>query len=334
MAKRIGVLTSGGDAPGMNAAIRTVVRAAIHYNMEPWAIYRGYHGLIRGEMEPLNSRSVSGIIQRGGTILKSARSDQFRTKEGQEKAAAMLEENGIDSLIVIGGDGSFRGALALEELGIKIIGIPATIDNDIACTDYSIGFDTAVNTVMEAVNKIRDTASSHERVYVVEVMGRDSGYIALFSGLAGGADVILIPEVPYDMAKVCEQIQAANRQGKTYNIVMVAEGVGQPQPPTGDCVDESPSLAIGRYIQQHTGYETRITILGHIQRGGAPTVRDRLLASRLAYHAIELIYQGKSGKMVGEVDQIVKCWDLSFALAQEKQLNLDYYHLSNILSSI
>ncbi|NLJ73590.1 MAG: 6-phosphofructokinase [Firmicutes bacterium] len=335
MAKRIGVLTSGGDAPGMNAAIRTVVRAAIHYNMEPWAVYRGYHGLIRGEVEPLNSRSVSGIIQRGGTILKSARSDHFRTKEGQKKAAATLEENGIDSLIVIGGDGSFKGALALQELGIKIIGIPATIDNDIACTDYSIGFDTAVNTVMEAVNKIRDTASSHERVYVVEVMGRDSGYIALFSGLAGGADVILIPEVPYDMAKVCEQIQAANQKGKTYNIVMVAEGVGQPQSPTGEfLVDESPSLAIARYIQQHTGYETRITILGHIQRGGAPTVRDRLLASRLAYHAIELIYQGKSGKMVGEVDQIVRSWDLSFALAQDKQLNLDYYHLSNILSSI
>lgn len=331
MVRRVGVLTSGGDAPGMNAAVRTIVRAAIHYNLEPWAIYRGYHGLIRGEMEPVGSRAVSGIIQRGGTILKSARSDQFMTPEGRAKAVDMLDEHGIDSLIVIGGDGSFRGALGLEELGVKVICIPATIDNDIACTDYSIGFDTAVNNVMDAVNKIRDTASSHERVYVVEVMGRASGYIALYSGLAGGADVILIPEVPYDLEQVTQQIQRANSLGKTYNIVVVAEGV---RPITGKAGDDSPSLQIGRYIQEHAGYDTRITILGHIQRGGAPTVRDRLLASRLAYHAIELVYQGKSGKMLGEVDQVVKSFNLSYVLAQEKQLNLDYYHLSNILSSI
>lgn len=331
MARKIGVLTSGGDAPGMNAAVRTVVRAALHYNMEPWAIYRGYHGLIRGEMEPVSSRAVSGIIQRGGTILKSARSEQFKTPEGRAKAVDMLEKNGIDSLIVIGGDGSFTGALALEAMGIKVICIPATIDNDIACTDYSIGFDTAVNNVMDAVNKIRDTAASHERVYVVEVMGRNSGYIALYSGLAGGADVILIPEVPYDADQICKQIQRANTQGKTFNIVVVAEGV---KPTSGKTGKESPSFEIGRFIQEKTGYDTRITILGHIQRGGAPTVRDRLLASRLAYHAIELIYQGKSGKMLGEVDQVVKSFDLAYALAQEKQLNLDYYHLSNILSSI
>ena|SRR5690554_1873068 len=332
MSRRIGVLTSGGDAPGMNAAIRTVVRAAIHYNMESWAIYRGYHGLIRGELEPLTSRSVSGIIQRGGTILKSARSEQFKTKEGREAAVEMLQRHGIEALIVIGGDGSFRGALELDKLGIKVIGIPATIDNDIACTDYSIGFDTAVNTVMDAVNKIRDTASSHERVYVVEVMGRHSGYIALYSGLAGGADVIVIPEVPYDVKNVCEHIKHANQQGKTYNIVIVAEGADHGGL-DGD-FDGSPSLAIGRYIEKHTGYDTRITILGHIQRGGAPTVSDRLLASRLAYHAVELVYQGRSGRMVGEIDHVVKSWDLEFALAQEKQINLDYYYLSNILSSI
>ncbi|NMB01500.1 MAG: 6-phosphofructokinase [Firmicutes bacterium] len=331
MVRKVGILTSGGDAPGMNAAIRTAVRAALHYNLEPWAIYRGYHGLIKGEMEPMSSRAVSGIIQRGGTILKSARSDEFTTPEGQAKAVDMLTKQGIDSLVVIGGDGSFRGALALEKLGVKVICIPATIDNDIACTDYSIGFDTAVNNVMDAVNKIRDTASSHERVYVVEVMGRDSGYIALYSGLAGGADVILIPEVPYDLEQVCQQIQRANSLGKTYNIVVVAEGV---KPISGDDEEESPSMQIGRYIQEQAGYDTRITILGHIQRGGAPTVRDRLLASRLAYHAIELVYQGKSGKMLGEVDQVVKSFDLDYALAQEKQLNLDYYHLSNILSSI
>lgn len=331
MSRRVGVLTSGGDAPGMNAAIRTVVRAAIHYNMEPMAIYRGYHGLIRGEIEPLTSRSVSGIIQRGGTVLKSARSDEFKTPEGQQKAVEMLKKHDIESLIVIGGDGSLTGALALDKLGIRVIGIPATIDNDIACTDYCIGFDTAVNTVMDAVNKIRDTASSHERVYVVEVMGRNSGYIALYSGLAGGADVIIIPEVPYDVEKVCEHIKHANQQGKTYNIIIVAEGASH-----GGLEDfgGSPSMAIGRYIQEHTGYDTRITILGHIQRGGAPTMRDRLLASRLAYHAVELVYQGRSGRMVGEVDHVVKSWDLEFALAQEKQVNLDYYHLSNILSSI
>lgn len=331
LARKIGVLTSGGDAPGMNAAVRTVVRAALHYNMEPWAIYRGYHGLIHGEMEKVSSRAVSGIIQRGGTILKSARSSEFKTPEGRAKAVENLKKNGIDSLVVIGGDGSFAGALSLEELGIKVICIPATIDNDIACTDYSIGFDTAVNNVMDAVNKIRDTASSHDRVYVVEVMGRDSGYIALYSSLAGGADVVLIPEVPYDVDQVCQQIKRANEQGKTYNIIVVAEGV---KPITGKTGKESPSVAIGRYIQETTGYDTRITILGHIQRGGAPTMRDRLLASRLAYHAIELVYQGKSGKMLGEVDQVVKSFDLAYALAQEKQLNLDYYHLSNILSSI
>ena len=262
MVRRVGVLTSGGDAPGMNAAVRTIVRAAIHYNLEPWAIYRGYHGLIRGEMEPVGSRAVSGIIQRGGTILKSARSDQFMTPEGRAKAVDMLDEHGIDSLIVIGGDGSFRGALGLEELGVKVICIPATIDNDIACTDYSIGFDTAVNNVMDAVNKIRDTASSHERVYVVEVMGRASGYIALYSGLAWGADVILIPEVPYDLEQVTQQIQRANSLGKTYNIVVVAEGV---RPITGKAGDDSPSLQIGRYIQEHAGYDTRITILGPLR---------------------------------------------------------------------
>jgi 6-phosphofructokinase 1 len=331
MVRRVGVLTSGGDAPGMNAAVRTIVRAALHYNLEPWAIYRGYHGLIRGELEPMGSRAVSGIIQRGGTILKTARSDQFMTPEGRAKAVDMLAKHDIDSLIVIGGDGSFKGALSLEQEGVKVICIPATIDNDIACTDYSIGFDTAVNNVMDAVNKIRDTASSHERVYVIEVMGRASGSIALYSGLAGGADVILIPEVPYDLEQVCQQIQKANALGKTYNIVVVAEGV---RPITGKRGDESPSVQIGRYIQEKAGFDTRITILGHIQRGGAPTVRDRLLASRLAYHGIELVYQGKSGKMLGEVDQVVKSFDLAYVLAQGKQLNLDYYHLSNILSSI
>ncbi|HHY09951.1 MAG TPA: 6-phosphofructokinase [Firmicutes bacterium] len=331
MAKRVGILTSGGDAPGMNAAIRTLVRAALHYNMEPWAVYRGFNGLINGEMEPLTSRSVSGIIQRGGTILKSARCDEFRQEAGQKKAVQVLRDNEIDYLIVIGGDGSFAGALALEKMGIKVVCIPATIDNDVACTDYSIGFDTAVNNVMDAVNKIRDTASSHDRVYVVEVMGRDSGYIALYSGLAGGADVILIPEVPYDVDQVCEQIEIANQQGKTYNIVIVAEGVKSIK---DDTKGGSPAMQIGRYIAKKTGFDTRITVLGHIQRGGAPTVRDRLLASKLAYHAIEIIHLGKSGKMLGELNQNLRSFDLAYVLAQDKQLNLDYFQLSDILTSI
>ncbi len=333
MIKRIGILTSGGDASGMNAAVRTAVRSSIHFGMEPYAIYRGYHGMIRGEIEPLNSRSVSGIIQRGGTLLKSARSDQFLTAEGQAKAVEKLKEHDIDAVLVIGGDGSFRGAQDLDELGVRVICIPATIDNDIACTDYAIGFDTAVNTVMDAVNKIRDTASSHERVYVVEVMGRHSGFIALYAGLAGGADAILIPEVPYSLDDICSKLQEANAKGKTHSIIMIAEGAtGDPE--AGRLPQDSPSVQVSQYVQERTGYETRMTILGHIQRGGSPTVNDRLLASRLAYHAIELLHQGKSGKMVGEVDHRLKTWDLHYALAQEKQLDLEYYHLSNILASI
>ena len=329
--RRVGILTSGGDAPGMNAAIRTAVRTALHFGLEPWAIYRGYHGLIHGELAAMGSRDVSGIIQRGGTILKSARSEEFMPPEGRAKAVDMLRRHEIDSLLVIGGDGSFRGALSLQQEGVNVMGIPATIDNDIACTDYSIGFDTAVNNVMDAVNKIRDTASSHDRVYLVEVMGRHSGYIALYSGLACGADVILIPEVPYDLDAVCEQISQAAELGKTFNIIVVAEGVHAIGDDDGS---ENPAMQIGRYIEEQAGFETRITILGHIQRGGAPTVRDRLLASRLAYHAVELIFQGKGGKMLGEVDQKVVAFDLEYALAQEKQLNLDYYRLSNILSTI
>jgi len=329
MVRRVGILTSGGDAPGMNAAIRTAVRTALHYNLEPWAVYRGYHGLIHGELAPISSRDVSGIIQRGGTILKSARSEYFMTPEGRDQAVDMLRQHGIDSLVVIGGDGSFRGALSLQEQGVNVVCIPATIDNDIPCTDYSIGFDTAVNTVMDAVNKIRDTASSHERVYLVEVMGRHSGYIALYSGLACGADVILIPEIPYNLDDVCAKLRKAAEQDRTYNIIVVAEGVQRIEDGNG-----SVAMQIGRYIEKQVGLETRFTILGHIQRGGAPTVRDRLLASRLGYHALELIARGGGGKMLGEVDQKITAFDLDYALAQEKQLNLDYYRLYDIVSSL
>ncbi|NMB39073.1 MAG: 6-phosphofructokinase [Firmicutes bacterium] len=329
MSRRIGVLTSGGDAPGMNAAIRTVVRTALSFKMEPFGIYRGYHGLINDEIEKLVSSSVSGIIQRGGTVLKSARSQEFMTKQGLEMAVNNLKKHKIDSVVIIGGDGSFRGALSLMKHGIKIIGIPATIDNDIPCTDFSIGFDTAVNTVMDAVNKIRDTASSHERIYVVEVMGRHSGNIALYSGLAVGADSILIPEVPFELDQVCEKIRLAYEAGKNHNIVVVAEGISLPSDDIRNV-----SFGVGKYIEEHTGYETRIVILGHIQRGGSPTVNDRLLASRLAYHAVSLIHQGKSGKMVGEVDKLIKSWDLQYALAQEHTINMEYYRLASILSSL
>ncbi|HHT36320.1 MAG: 6-phosphofructokinase [Candidatus Wallacebacter cryptica] len=330
MAKRIGILTSGGDAPGMNAAVRTLVRAALSFDMEPFGIYRGYHGLINNEIERLTSQSVSGIIQRGGTVLKSARSKEFMTPAGVEQAVNNLKEHGIDGVVVIGGDGSFRGALELAKHDIQVIGIPATIDNDIPCTDYSIGFDTAVNTVMDAVNKIRDTASSHERVYIVEVMGRHCGYLALYSGLACGADSILIPEAKYDLEDVCARIKRAYEVGKGHNIVMLAEGVGlNLKPPV-----ENISFTIGKQIEEYTGYETRIVILGHIQRGGSPTVNDRILASRLAYQAVRLIAQGQSGKMVGQIEKQIRAFDLDYALAQTKSIDMEYYHLAEILSTL
>lgn len=330
MTRRIGILTSGGDAPGMNAAVRTLVRAALSFDMEPFGIYRGYHGLINNEIERLTSQSVSGIIQRGGTVLKSARSKEFMTPAGVEQAVNNLKEHGIDGVVVIGGDGSFRGALELAKHDIQVIGIPATIDNDIPCTDYSIGFDTAVNTVMDAVNKIRDTASSHERVYIVEVMGRHCGYLALYSGLACGADSILIPEAKYDLEDVCARIKRAYEVGKGHNIVMLAEGVGlNLKPPV-----ENISFTIGKQIEEYTGYETRIVILGHIQRGGSPTVNDRILASRLAYQAVRLIAQGQSGKMVGQIEKQIRAFDLDYALAQTKSIDMEYYHLAEILSTL
>ncbi len=330
MKRRIGVLTSGGDAPGMNAAVRTLVRAALSFGMEPYGIYRGYHGMINNEIYPLDSGSVSGIIQTGGTMLKSARSQEFMTEAGIEKAIANLKSHEIDSVVVIGGDGSFSGGLELVRRGVKVIGIPATIDNDIPCTDYSIGFDTAVNTVMDAVNKIRDTASSHDRTYVIEVMGRRSGFIALYSGIACGADSILIPEVDQDIDVVCRRIERAYEIGKSHNIVVVAEGVGFKQVPEIRNI----SLTLGKQIEEKTGHETRIVILGHIQRGGTPTVNDRLLASRLAYHAVDLLNQGLSGKMVGQINKQIKSWDLEDALKQEKTIDMEYYHLAEVLSAM
>ena len=287
--------------------------------------------MINDDIRKMDLRSVGDIIHRGGTILQTARCEEFKTEAGQKKGAENLRKRGIDGLVVSGGDGSYRVALKLSQLGIKTMGVPGTIDNDIAYTDYTIGFDTAVGIVVDAINKLRDTMTSHERSSVVEVMGRHSGHIALYSGLACGADVILIPEVPYDLDQVCQQIQKAAQAGKTYNIIVVAEGVRRIGGGNGTT---SPAMQIGRYIEEKAGIETRITILGHIQRGGVPTVRDRLLASRLAYHAIELIFRGVGGKMVGEVDQVVKAFDLDYALAQEKQLNPDYRRLAAVLASL
>lgn len=284
--RRIGVLTSGGDAPGMNAAIRAVVRKAVYHNTETVGVLNGYEGLIEGQFIELNSGSVGDIIHRGGTILHSARSEYFRTGEGRAQAVANLHQAGIDGLVVIGGDGSLSGAAALSELGVPCIGIPATIDNDIGGTDYCIGFDTALNTIIDAIDKIRDTATSHERTYVIEVMGRDAGDLALWAGLADGAESILIPEHNTNLDRVMARLARGMARGKKHSIIILAEGAGN-----------APDVA--RQIMEATGLETRVTVLGHIQRGGSPTAQDRVLAGRFGARAVELLLSGETGKMVG-----------------------------------
>jgi len=328
--RRIGVLTSGGDAPGMNAAIRAVVRTALAQDVGVIGVERGFHGLIHGEFVEMTSRSVADIIHRGGTILKSARSEAFKTPEGREKAVRNLREAGVSAMVVIGGDGSFRGAIALTELGIPTVGVPATIDNDIACTDASIGFDTAINTVIDGINKIRDTATSHERTYVVEVMGRESGYIALWAGLAGGAESILIPEIPHDLEEVYQRIVRAQRLGKNHSIIVVAEGIDGP-PTSGG---ESVGMKVGRYIRDRGGFEVRVIILGHLQRGGNPTAYDRILASRLGHKAALLALEGIGGKMVGIVHDRIEAFDLEQAIHGRKEIDKEFYTLAQVLSSL
>ncbi len=318
--KRIGVLTSGGDAPGMNAAVRAVVRMAIYHELEVYGIERGYSGLVNGEFRELNLSSVADIIQRGGTILRTARSESFRTPEGRRKAAENLQQQGIEGLVIIGGDGSFRGAKCLsDEHHVKFIGVPGTIDNDIPCTDYCIGFDTAVNNVVDAVNKIRDTATSHERTYVIEVMGRNSGFIALEAGLAGGAETILIPEVKVNLDEIVEKLWRGHNRGKLHSIILVAEGAAS-------------GLEIGRMIKEKTGFDTKVTILGHIQRGGTPTAFDRTMASRLGARAVELLIEGQDKRVVGLVSGEIKDFDLDYALSQEKTINKSIYELAGILA--
>jgi len=288
--KKIGVLTSGGDAPGMNACVRAVVRAAIYHGMEVAGIHRGYQGMIDGEIEPLYARSVSGILNRGGTILHSARCPVFMTPEGRAAAAAQLKRHGIDAIVVIGGDGSYRGAHALhEEHGIACIGLPGTIDNDIGGTEYTIGFDTAINTAMEAIDRVRDTAASHDRIFFVEVMGRHSGYISMITGLAGGAEEVLAPEQPTDIPALIEILREGRAAGKHSMIVVVAEGD-----------DAGDALEISRLVGEQSEFkQTRVTIIGHLQRGGSPTAFDRVLASRMGVRAVEALLAGETGKMVG-----------------------------------
>jgi 6-phosphofructokinase 1 len=317
--KRIAVLTSGGDAPGMNAALRAVVRTGIYHGLEVIGIRRGYSGLMNGEFIPMNLGSVADIIQRGGTILYTARCEPFKTEEGQRQGFEKLRQNQIDGIIVIGGDGSFRGAAALAKLGIPAIGIPGTIDNDIPCCDATIGFDTAVNTAIEAIDKIRDTATSHERTYVVEVMGRNAGDIALHVGLAGGAESVLIPEVPYRLDDVIQRLERGVARGKKHSIILVAEGAGS-------------GIEIGKYLSEHTGFEVRVTVLGHIQRGGAPTATDRLLASRLGAYAVELLLSGASGKMAATQNNVLVAVDFDTVFTTPRQPDLSLYSLANVLS--
>ncbi len=317
--KTIGIITSGGDAPGMNAAIRSIARTAIHNNLNVLGIKQGYNGLLNGEIEKMNSSSVADIIQRGGTMLRSTRCDEFQTEEGLEKALNVIEVFGIDGLVVLGGDGTFRGAKSLYDRGVPVICIPCTIDNDMGYTDYTIGFMTAIETVVDAIGKIRDTSTSHGRANIVEVMGRNCGDIALYSGVSGGAESIIVPEVDFDIDEVCRRVIQSRNRGKLQHIIVLAEGVGN-------------AYEVGEEIESKTGTETKVTILGHIQRGGSPTSFDRITASEMGYKAIELLLQGEFGKAVGiKCNEIIQM-DLEEALNLEKKLNMEMYEMAKILS--
>lgn len=317
--KKIGVLTSGGDAPGMNAAVRAVVRKAIFHGMEVAGIYHGYQGLINGNIENLDVGDVGDIIQRGGTMLHSARCLEFKTEGGQRKAISQLKEHGIEGLVVIGGDGSYRGALALSKLGFPSVGVPGTIDNDIPGTDYTIGFDTALNTIIESIDKIRDTATSHERSFIIEVMGRDAGDLALWAGLAGGAETILIPEVPSDIDGLVRRLEQGYERGKKHSIIIVAEGVMS----AGE---------LATLLKEKADIETRVSVLGHIQRGGSPTGRDRVLASQLGAKAVEVLMEDRGGVAIGIRNHQVVDYELSEAFNKAHKAELSMYTLSQELS--
>ncbi|ASF40139.1 ATP-dependent 6-phosphofructokinase [Halobacillus halophilus] len=317
--KKIGVLTSGGDAPGMNAAIRAVVRKAIYHNVEVYGIKYGYQGLIDGSIDKMELGSVGDIIQRGGTKLYSARCEEFKTEEGQLKGIEQMKKHGIEGLIAIGGDGTFMGAKKLTEKGYPCIGVPGTIDNDIPGTDFTIGFDTALNTIIDAIDKIRDTATSHERTYVIEVMGRNAGDLALWAGLADGAESVLIPEFEDEFNDVIDRLKRGHERGKRHSIIIVAEGVGS-------------GVDFGRKVKEATDLETRVTVLGHTQRGGSPSASDRVLASRLGAHSVDLLLNGKSGRMVGIQQNKLVDHDIVEILNTKHQVDLDMYRLSKELS--
>lgn len=321
--KKIALLTSGGDCPGLNACIRAVVRSAAHEGLKVVGVRRGFAGLMEKDVLEMRVSSVSGIIHQGGTILRTARSNFFKTKEGQRKAFATVKELDVEGLIVIGGDGSFRGAYCLDkDWNIPTIGVPATIDNDIAGSDLTIGFVTAVNTALEGIDRIRDTATSHDRLFIIEVMGRTSGFIALWAGLAGGVEDILIPELKTDLDEVCRKLEEGRRRGKTSSIIVVAEG------------DEAGNaFEIGDKIKKRIGYEIRVVVLGHLQRGGSPVALDRILATKLGSAAVECLIKEERGKMVGLVSNEIKVFPLEYAWKTKKEIDLSLYDLSQILSS-
>ena len=318
--KKIAVLTSGGDAPGMNAAIRAVVRTAIHNGIEVMGVQRGYSGLINGELFTMDRTSVSDIIQRGGTILRTARCPEFKNEEVRKKAAKILQAYGVEALVVIGGDGSFTGAKLLSKLGIKTIGIPGTIDNDLAYTDFTLGFDTALNTVVDAINKIRDTSTSHERVSIVEVMGRNCVDLSLYAGICGGAEAIIVPEVEaFDRDELCKTILEGKNKGKMHNLVILAEGIGG-------------AFELAEYVENITGIETRATVLGHIQRGGSPSASDRVLASRMGAKAVEVLLEGKTSRVIGIRDNKIIDQDIDEALDMESKFDTELYEIAKVLS--
>ncbi|MEM4733182.1 MAG: 6-phosphofructokinase [Candidatus Bathyarchaeia archaeon] len=318
--EKIGVVTAGGDAPGMNAAIRSVVRTAMFNGLKIVGIERGYAGLIEGKIRPLNVRSVSGIIDHGGTILKTARCERVKTEEGIGKAADTLKANKIDGLIVIGGDGSFRGASEIYKAsGIPVVGMPATIDNDVAGTDTTIGFDTAVNTALFTIDRIRDTATSHERVFIVEVMGRKRGFLALAVGFAEGAEFILIPEIKFDIGSICKKLKQGRKKGKTSEIIVMAEGAGD-------------SSKIVKEIKEQTGYDVRLTILGHALRGGSPTAQSRILANEFGAYAVRLLMDGAKKRLVGVRGGKITSVDLDLSWQQKKEIDEHLYRLAEILS--
>ncbi len=321
---KVAVLTSGGDSPGMNAAIRAVVRTGIYYGMEMFGIMRGYNGMLEDDIFPMTSRSVANIIQRGGTILKTARSKEFFTHEGRKKAVANLEKRGINGLVVIGGDGSFTGALKLStEFNIPCIGLPGTIDKDLYGTDFTIGFDTAVNTAVEAIDKIRDTADAHDRLFIVEVMGRHAGYIALHSGIATGAENILIPEAETNIDEVIASLSEKEKRKKLVNLIVVAEG------------DEfGGATQIANIVKERLPHlDTRVSILGHIQRGGSPSAMDRLIASRMGYHAIESLMEGRHNVMVGVLNNEIAYTPLEIAIREKQSISSDWLRIVKILAS-